>query len=91
MCVILYEEHGAREGMWGGESRGGWREGRVILQVLYLEITQGKIVAASLELLSKSCCALLLFLLLLLLFFFLVEHGGGGEGNKKKKETEPKK
>lgn len=70
MCVILYEEHGARERMWGGESRGGWREGRVILQVLYLEITQGKIVAASLELLSKSCCALLLFLLLLLFIFF---------------------
>lgn len=47
---------------WG--EQGGWREGRVLLQVLYLEITQGKIVAASLELLSEPCCALLLFLLL---------------------------
>ena len=51
---------------WG--EQGGWREGRVLLQVLYLEITQGKIVAASLELLSEPCCALLLFLLLSLSF-----------------------
>lgn len=66
------------------------REERVILEVLYLEITQGKIVAASLELLSKSCCALLLFLLLLF-FLQLSGGGGGGGGRKKKKETEPKK
>lgn len=67
---------------WG--EQGGWREGRV-LQVLYLEITQGKIVAASLELLSEPCCALLLFLLLLFLFFVGL-WGGGEEGKKKKKE-----
>ena len=63
------------------------REERVILEVLYLEITQGKIVAASLELLSESCCVLLLLLL-----FFYSFPGGGGRGKKKeKKETEPKK
>lgn len=57
------------------------REERVILEVLYLEITRGKIVAASLELLSNPFCVLLLFLFLLFLFFFFkLSRGRGNEG-----------
>lgn len=72
------------------------REERVILEVLYLEITRGKIVAASLELLSNPFCVLLLFLFLLFLFFFLSfpgggrMRGGGVRGKKKKKKLSQK-